>query len=340
MEPVIGRRHGVTVPVRVDPRGLLGPTRRQAAGGDWRRTSRGYYVPAHIEPTPGQRIAEVGVLLRSERIAVTGWAASWWRGDRWANGTRPDGSTVPVDLTSTHALLRPQPPFRLSHERVDPRSFEVVDGLRLACAASAVCFAMRHASGLEAAVEMLDMAYHADLVTPEEIGAWLGEHPWHRGHDQAVAALALGDENSWSPQESHVRLTWQRTTGRRPLANRPVFDLAGRHVGTPDLVDPVTGVLGEYDGDVHLTRSARRRDLEREQSFREVGLEPFTVLAGDLRSGRFVDCLRMAEARASERVAEPRWTLQPPDWWVSTHTVARRRALEGIDREIWWRGRG
>lgn len=331
----------MTVPVRVDPSGREGPTRRQAAGDDWRRTSRGFYVPAHVDQTPAQRVAEAGVLLRSERIAVTGWGALCWRGDRWVGGTRPDGSAVPVDLTSTHALLKAQPLFRLSHERVDPRTFEVVDGLRCASAASAVCFAMRHAADLDAAVEVLDMAYRADLVTPAEVMTWLEEHAWQRGHRQAQAALELGDENSWSPQEVHLRLAWQRTTGRRPLTNRPVFDLSGRHVGTPDLVDPVTGVLGEYDGDVHLTRTARRRDLHREQAFRELGLEPFVIVAGDLRADRFEERLRVAEGRAARTPdCERRWTLEPPNWWVVTSTVARRRALEGIDREIWLRGRG
>lgn len=334
----LGRRHGVTVPVAVDPRGIGGPTRRQAAGPDWRRSSRGFYVPAHVDPTPVQRVAEVGVLLRSERIAVTGWANLRWRGDRWASGTRPDGSPVPVDLTSTHAALKPQALVRLSHERVDPRTFEVVDGLRLASSASAVWFAVRHAPSLDAAVEVLDMAYLADLVTPEELARWAREHPGQRACARARAALALGDENAWSPQEVHLRLAWERATGRRPLTNRPVFDRDGRHVGTPDLLDPVTGVVGEYDGDVHLTRAARRRDLTREQAFRALGLEPFTVVAGDLRSGRLVERLRVAEARAAlVPVAERRWRVQPPAWWVSTYTVAQRRRLSGVDRDLWLR---
>lgn len=340
-QPSFGRRHRVTVPVRVDPSGRTGPTQRQAAGRDWRRTSRGFYVPAHVKLTPAQRVAEAGVLVRDARVAVTGWAALCWRGSRWASGTRPDGSTMPVDLTCNYALLKPQPLFRLSQERVDPSTFEVVDGLRLASPASATCFAMRHAPDLDAAVEILDMAYLANLVTPRDVREWLDQHPWHRGRRQVKAALPLGDENAWSPQEVHIRLAWERLTGRRPLANQPVFDLAGRHVGTPDLLDPDLGVLGEYDGDTHLTRAGRRRDLGREQAFRAVGLEAFTVVAGDLRSGAFQERLCLAQSRAARLpAADRRWTLEQPSWWVSTHTVSSRRALKGIDREIWLRGRG
>ena len=40
----------------------------------------------------------------------------------------------------------------------------------------------------------------------------------------------------------------------RPLCNVPVFDRFGQHIGTPDLLDPVAGVVGEYDGALHLER--------------------------------------------------------------------------------------
>lgn len=336
--PPVNARHRVTIPVPIDPSGSRGPTKRQAASDDWRRTSRGFYVPSHVEPSPLQRVAEVAVLLRSDRIAVTGWAALAWRGDPWASGRRADGSLTPVDLTSTHALLKPQPAFRLSQERADPREFEVVDGLRVTTAPAAVCFAVRHATSLDAAVEVLDMAYLADLVTPEEVGEWAQAHPWQRRRPRVAAALELADENAWSPQEVHLRLAWLRATGRRPLTNRPVFDSSGRRVATPDLLDPMTGVAGEYDGDVHLTRAGRRRDLGREQALRAVGLEPFTVVAGDLRDGRFEERLRVAEGRAARVASADRhWTVEPPDWWVPTTTVAERRALAPHERRIWLR---
>jgi hypothetical protein len=325
------------VPVRTDERGVAGPTRREAAGEGWRRSSRGLYVPAHVELTPTQRVVEAGVLARSPRVAVTGWAALCWHGARWATGTTYDGSPRPVDLTATHQALRPQPLFRLSQERVDPRTFQLVDGLRVTPPIASVCFAMRRAPTLALAVEALDMAYAADLVSPAELTDWLADHPWHRDRARAEAGAALGDENAWSPQEVHARLAWQEVTGTRPLTNRPVFDLDGIHLGTPDLVDPVLGVVGEYDGDGHLTRAQRRTDLAREQRFREHGLEPFTAVAGDVPSGRFGDRLRSAVARAEHSRAERLWTLDLPDWWVPTHTVDQRRALSDHERRIWLR---
>jgi hypothetical protein len=37
-------------PVPVDPTGARGPTKAQAAGPRWRRTSKGLHVPAYVDP--------------------------------------------------------------------------------------------------------------------------------------------------------------------------------------------------------------------------------------------------------------------------------------------------
>jgi hypothetical protein len=40
-----------------------------------------------------------------------------------------------------------------------------------------------------------------------------------------------------------------------------------------------------------------------------------------------------ARARASRvPIAERRWTIEPPHWWVPTHTVEQRRALTQAQR--------
>lgn len=329
---------GVTWPVRVDPSGAAGPTRHDTTTARWRRSSRGLFVPSEVVRTPAQRVAEAAAAITSDRVAVTGWAALCWRGSRWATGVRRDGSLWPVDLVADSQAVRAQPGVRLRQERTDPGTVEVVDGLRLTSAASAVCFAMRYAQSLADAVEVLDMAYRADLVTPAEVASWLAEHPARRGVPQARDALRLGDENAWSPQETHARLAWERVTGTRPLTNRPVFDLAGRHVATPDLLDPASGVCGEYDGDHHLTREQRRRDLAREQRMLEHGLQPFVVVGGEL-GATFSARLTSALSRASSSTGPRRWTLAQPPWWVDTSTVEQRRALPGVEREIWLRSR-
>jgi hypothetical protein len=132
-----------------------------------------------------------------------------------------------------------------------------------------------------------------------------------------------------------MRLTWQQAGAPRPRANHPVFDLNGRFVGTPDLFDPIAGVYGLYDGGLHLAGEVRHADVAKEAAYRRVGLEGATMMVGDLIDRRpFVARLRDAYVRAGRRPADLRlWLPEPPTWWVSTSTVAQRRALTPYDRD-------
>ena len=102
------------------------------------------------------------------------------------------------------------------------------------------------------------MAAFNDLVALDELWPYALAHTGMTGIPQARDAIAHADENSWSPMEVVMRLIWTCTAGMpRPLMNRPVFDLQGRHIGTPDLLDVEAGVYGEYDSELHL--DGRRR---------------------------------------------------------------------------------
>ncbi len=118
----------------------------------------------------------------------------------------------------------------------------------------------------------------------------------------------------------------------------PVFDLNGRHIGTPDLIDPVTGVIGEYDGTGHLQAEQRVIDVRRAADFAAHHLECATMLNGD-PTGSFLNRLDAAYQRARRRRSRRTWTITPPDWWVPTRTVAQRRALTPEQRERFLRHR-
>lgn len=266
--------------------------------------------------------------------AVTGWAALRWLGALWFDGCGPDGRTaLPVPLVSCAEDIRPQPGFVLSQERLDPKTVVEVDGLRVTTGVRSVSFEMRYAAGVRAAVIALDMAMFSDVVSTAEVSAYVDPHlnGW-TGVPQARAALALCEENSWSPRETATRLVWVLDAGLPPpLCNRPIFDLGGHHLGTPDLFDPEAGVVGEYDGAAHLVGSRRAKDVTREEAFRDHGLEYFSILAGDM-SNRSAVAARMHAARRRARWLPEdrrRWTLTPPHWWQETHTVALRRSLTG-----------
>ena len=99
---------GLVRPVPVDPTGRNGPTRGQANGFRWRRTSCGLFVPAMVDAgVPEQRILEQSMRLTGG--AVTGWASCRLHGAAFFDGLRRDGRTlipVPLNCGPLHQIRR------------------------------------------------------------------------------------------------------------------------------------------------------------------------------------------------------------------------------------------
>ncbi|GAW51791.1 MULTISPECIES: hypothetical protein [unclassified Nocardioides] len=333
-----GVTRDVVVPVRVDPAGRTGPTPDQARGPHWRRTSRGFYVPADVDPTTvEQRIVEAAVALPDTWGGVTGWAALAWAGAVWFDGSPWGGGTVrPVTLAvGGNRTIRSQSGFATSEERLLPGDLVVVDGLRVTRPVRSVCFEMRYARSVVAAVTTLDMACFNDVVSLDEVAEYAAALSGWTGIPRYREAAALSDENAWSPREVEMRDVWSLAAPRvRPLCNRPVFDTAGGFLATPDLIDPVAGVVGEYDSALHLPGPQWSRDLDRTDLFRSHGLEPVSMVSSDLLDPtHFVRRLQSAYERAAEIPASRRrWTLEMPPWWRDTTTVEARRSLDEAAR--------
>ncbi len=332
----IGLPVGLTWPCRVDPTGIDGPTRGQARGPAWRRSSYGLHVPSDTSPSVEQRIVEAAARL-PEYGGVTGWAGLRWMGAAWFDGLEGGGrSQRPVDLATADSTVESQPGIKISEERLDPSELMAHAGLVVTTPVRSLFFEMRHARGRLAALIAADMAAYSDLVSRPEAAAMAYANPGWDGIAQMRDPLDDMDENSWSPAEVVMRTVW-RDMARlpRPLCNHPVFDRSGRHIGTPDLFDPMLGVVGEYDSALHLEGAQRARDVHREGLFRAVGLEYVTMLAADLgRPEAFVTRLRQAYARAARQpLADRAWTIELPPWWVPTFTVEQRRALDDHQRD-------
>jgi len=334
-------RPDLVLPVRVDPTGEHGPTKPQARGRGWRRTSHGLVLPARFAPEPvEQRIVEAAAVLPRDGF-VTGWAGLRWLGLRELDGTR-GGARLPVPLLVPNHRIRPQPGFTVSAERMTRADRDVVDGLPVTSAVRSLCFELRYAAGLVAAVTLMDLAAGADLVSRQEAWDYTAEFlgTW-TGVEQCRQAIALADENSWSRMETEMRLLWGEIGIRRILCNHPVFDLDGRHVGTPDLFDAEAGLVGEYDSELHLEGRRRAQDLRREGAFRRLGLEYVTMVTRD-RDDPSDFLRRTLDARYRGLAAAHlprRWTVVPPAWWTPTVTVTQRRALTDVQRSRFLRRR-
>jgi hypothetical protein len=323
-------------PVPTDPAGVAGPTEGRARGRHWRRTSRGLFVPAEVERTVEQRIVEAAAVLPAYG-GVTGWAALRWLGALWFEGAHRGGTQMrSVTLAVADRSIRPQPGIATSEERLDPSELVVHRGLRVTSAMRSLFFEMRYAASDTEAVQYADMTAYDDLLSRAEVLAFLSHEAGWTGIGRARTGGQDMDENAWSPTEVTMRRVWEHEAGLpRPLCNRPVFDRNGRHLGTPDLVDAVAGVAGEYKSALHLEGRQRSRDVEKEARLRAVGLEFVEMLTGDLTNPfPFMSRLREAYARAARIPAADRlWTIEPPPGWIPTFTVEQRRNLTPAQRE-------
>ncbi len=287
-------------------------------------------MPADVEPSPEQRIVEAAELLPGHG-AITGWAGLHWQGARrWFPGSDAAGQARSIWLAIGGEDVRSQARVNVSAERLDPRDVIVVDGIRITRSVRSACFDMRYAHDEREAARILSMAAFTDHVSIEEMAGYAYQHNGWTGVPQCREGTALAEENCWSPPELDMVLTWRLDAGLpRPLCNWPVFDPAGRHIGTPDLLDVEGGVVGQYDGGLHLSGRQRAVDIQRDERYRAAGLECFVMTAAD-RKAPLLAAQRMLAARSRARFeAESRrlWTAELPSSWVPTHTVALRRAL-------------
>jgi len=231
-------------------------------------------------------------------------------------------------LATTSALSRG---VCISAERLDPRDLTVVDGLPVTTAVRSTCFEMRYAVSEREAALTLSMAAYYDLVSIDELAEYAARHSGWTGIPRCRASIPFAEENCWSPTEFEMVWLWRvEAELPRPLCNRPLFDLRGNHIGTPDLLDVEAGVVGQYEGSIHLAGAQRAVDVRAEDRFRDVGLECFTMVAADRRnSGRMVERMHAARKRARwEAESRRQWTAEYPSWWIPTHGVDLRRALD------------
>jgi hypothetical protein len=251
-----------------------------------------------------------------------------------------DGRTpapVPVAVGQNHPMAE-QPGVVVSNAGVPPHHQMRVGGLRVTTPPRSVTYEMRRARNALEAAKVFAMAAYGDFISIEELEEFTErELQGKTGVGTVRAARPLLTENAWSPMEVEMFHHWVVLAGcPPPLFNVPIFDLAGRHIATLDLLDPVAAVGGEYAGVVHILQAVRDHDVGREGDVRRVGIDPVTMVAADrFEPDAFVRRLHDAYARASRRPASDRqWTLEQPDWWVDTSTVERRRALTHTQRRV------
>ncbi|KQZ66849.1 hypothetical protein ASD66_17655 [Nocardioides sp. Root151] len=302
------------VPVAVDPSGQRGPTYGQSRGPHWRRTSPNRFVPSDaIYDETTQRIVEVAAALPPD-AAITGWASLRLAGAPYFDGRDHRMRELPVPVVAARGRHRRE----LEGARVHREGFrpdEIVHRLGARCTSvdRAIQDEMRHSDDVRLAVEVIDMACHAQFTSLARFGVYVDAAPRRVGMPTLRAALELASEGAQSRQEVQMRLIWEVDAGLpRPLCNPTLYSSSGRFLARPDLLDRVAGVVGEYDGIHHDADPQRGRDNTREQRLRNHGLEYFAAVRGELAAKIMVPRMHAARARAATSRMPRAWTLVRP----------------------------
>lgn len=327
-DPVSPRPRRLVRPVPLDPAGLVGPTRSQAASGRaWVRTSRGLFVPADVD----REVAEQRILEQSARAprpaVVTGWAACRLHGGNFFDGlSHPHLRRLPVPINvGPRGFLAADNEVAVSYGRLSPVDIVVTYAMPTVAVTRATYDAMRLAPDEREAVVVLDMMAAARLVSTRMVSEYAGR--WATAREPfVVSASALASEHSRSPMESRLRLIWILDAGLpTPLVNCDILDRQGNLLGEVDLLDPTAGVVVEYDGADHREAVRQARDVAKEDRLRGVGLEVARVTGPDMTNVPLVvHRLRTAHARAASTPAVDRlWVARPrPD---DLHALIQRR---------------
>jgi hypothetical protein len=284
------------------------------------------YVPVSVDA----EVAEQRILEQSMRLppggAVTGWAALRLHGANFFDGREADGFTrIPVPLLIGQGRnIRGDELVSISREELPPAEVVIRHGIPCTCVLRALWDEMRRVEDPREAVVAMDMTAAAWLASIRQVFDYaLVRRRWRRAR-QVRWALQLASEDSRSPNETRMRLIWQLDAEfPAPLVNQHVWALNGRLLGIADILDPVAGVVGEFDGADHRTARRHSKDVGREGRFRDEKLELFRITGLDLLDRQqVVNRMRSTRGRALWLPEHERsWTIKPPPGWEQEQSL-------------------
>ena len=278
---------------------LLGIGWRELGGSLWRSPFRGVHVWSATDPNePLQRAYDAAALLPSAG-ALGGWAACQVGGARELDGRGPSGREAQPALVCLPRDLRVRrgPGIRPLRSNLDDSDVTEECGVRLTSPLRTAFDLARTEPPAEAVVAVDYLCrgrpeFLADLLT------YTRDHSALRGSRQALAAVRRASPRSRSSGETRLRLLWTIGAGMpEPVVNPVVRLLDGFLLGMPDLLDPLLGYAGEYDGAGHRDPEQHARDNVREEGFEGAGLVVVRFGGVDIGPARRRSVVRLAAGR-------------------------------------------
>lgn len=295
------------------------------------RAGRGVHVVLGTDLTDPDVRTEVAVAAAPSAVTLGGWAAARLH-ERLATNHRgrEQGAALVFDgltqgpgswgpdpvllLAPPEVRLTPGPGRRLVRSRVDAGERVDIAGLTVTSPLR-TAFDIARLSTEADAVVGLDRLRALGLVDGGELRDLLTQRRGWRGVRAARRVLDLSADRVESPQESRLRLLWLAAGLPEPQCNPVVVDRTGAFVARVDVLDPSSGLVGEYDGAVHSSAANRSADAERQERLESIGLVVVRATAVDLATHRaragWQARARAAHQRALARRPTAEWKVLP-----------------------------
>lgn len=247
--------------------------------------------------------------------AVSGWAALRLWGGGFFDGTSDGHVQLPVDLVVPPGSdLRAAPGIAHHRQAVSVEEITLRHGITCAVPTRALFDAIRWEPSALRRQQIADLALSARLVSRDAARSYVNARKGARGRKIAAGVIDRASDRVLSPQETTLRLLWERDVRLPPLrCNWPVLDLDGRRLGRPDLLCEAEAVVIEYDGRDHTRDDVRWVDMGKEDAYRRCGLEYMRVINRDLRHPARI------RARMHQAVARSRASSIPRRYQLATN---------------------
>lgn len=293
-----------------------GVSRRALAGAQWESPHRGVHRSESVNDAVRQRILDASAIMPAGG-AIGGWAAAYLHGVSHLDGKNrksgaDDAVLEPVLLVVPGRFQVRRSGIATLRAELGPDDVVTRHTLRCTSGPRTAYDLLRLAPDLTAAVVAGDAVLRAGLVDEPAMLEYALRHRGVRGLCQLRAAVDLLDPAAASPPESRLRMLCHLQTDLPALlVNVPVYDLSGTFLGKPDLLEPVSGLSIEYDGEYHRELTQHTADNLREESLEAAGLAVVRVTSLDLQDEEAVAerISRAYERRLTRDLGQDAWTV-------------------------------
>lgn len=231
---------------------------------------------------------------------LSGWAAAVVHGvpSDFLDGTWDGKATMPVQLSvPAKDGARKRRGVQLRWSTVAPQHTVSYQGRLVTSSLRTTVDLARWSRTPARALAAVDLCLRHGLATAEDLHAFLPMMKRRQGMPLVRAALGVGTVSAESPKESELRYYWLESGLPPPIVNAWIYDLRGTCMGRVDLLEPISGYVGEFNGHWHEMWDRPALDASRNAGLRSLNLtlDEFTgfdvggqgqhLLEGRLQSG-------------------------------------------------------